>query len=135
MALIYQIKCNTTQQYYIGSTKMTLQKRMYAHENLCHRWKEGKASFCSSYPLIETNEYEASILENCSLEDKRDRESYWIKVTENCVNHNIPNRTSKEWYQDNKEKWNEHMKEYYHKVKKPRNKALKEKKNIENKTI
>jgi hypothetical protein len=126
MALVYQIKCNTTHQSYIGSTKMSLEKRMYAHEHLCVRWKEGKANFCSSYPLIETNNYETTILEECPLEDKRDRESHWVKVTENCVNKNVPNRSMKEWYQDNKIRWKAHMKAYYHNVKKPKNQRLKE---------
>jgi hypothetical protein len=135
MALIYSIKCNTTNKTYIGSTKLSLEKRMYAHENLCGRWKEGRANFCSSYPLIETNDYESSILEHCTLEDKRDRESHWIKITENCVNKNIPNRSMKQWYLDNKDRWKAHMKEYYHEVKKPKNKELKEKKNIEENNI
>ena len=128
MALIYQIKCNTTNKTYIGSTKMSLEKRMYAHENLCGRWKDGKANFCSSYPLIETNNYQSCILEQCDLVNKGDRESHWIKITENCVNKNIPNRSMKQWYLDNKEEWKAHMKEYYHNVKKPK---LLEKKNIE----
>ena len=127
MALIYQIKCNTTNKSYIGSTKMSLEKRMYAHENLCGRWKECKANFCSSYPLIETNNYETSILEHCALESKGERECHWIKITENCVNKNVPNRSMKQWYQDNKVRWCKHMKEYYHDVKKPKNKELKEK--------
>jgi hypothetical protein len=129
MALIYQIKCNTTNKTYIGSTKMSLEKRMYAHENLCGRWKDGKANFCSSYPLIETNNYQSSVLEQCDLVNKGDRESHWIKITENCVNKNIHNRSMKQWYLDNKEEWKAHMKEYYHNVKKPK---LLEKKNIEN---
>jgi hypothetical protein len=120
MALIYQIKCDTTQQSYIGSTKMSLERRMYAHEHLCIQWKNGRANFCSSYPLIEANNYKTSILEHCTLEDKRDRESHWVKITENCVNRNIPNRSMKQWYQDNKIRWKAHMKEYYHKVKKPK---------------
>ena len=133
MALIYSITCKTTNKTYIGSTKMSLEKRIYAHENLCGRWLDGKASFCSSYPLIESNNYETSILEHCTLEDKRDRESHWVKITENCVNVNIPNRTMKEWYIDNQDRWRQHMKEYYHTVKKPRN--LEKKKNVETKTI
>lgn len=126
MALVYQIKCNTTHQSYIGSTKMSLEKRMYAHENLCGHWKEGKANFCSSYPLIETNNYETTILEHCTLENKGERESHWVKITEGCVNKNVPNRSMKEWYQDNKIQWKAHMKAYYHNVKKPKNQRLKE---------
>ena len=40
------------------------------------------------------------------------RERFYIENND-CVNKNIPNRTQKEWREDNKEKIKEHKKEYY----------------------
>jgi hypothetical protein len=61
----------------------------------------------------------------------REREKFYITNDKNCINHNIPNRTSKDWHQvhpdynkqyylKNKEKHQAYMKAYYLcKIKKP----------------
>jgi hypothetical protein len=82
---------------YIGSTKQTLNERFYQHK------KETK--YCSSRKL---NLYNSIIyeLEECSEEDRDEREQYYIDNID-CVNKNntIHNRKecTKKWYQKNRD--------------------------------
>ena len=121
MAHVYRIKCNISNKTYVGSTKLTLDHRIYCHRALCKQWKLGKANFCTAYEIIEANDFEFELLEDCPLEQKKEREAHWVKLSKeegDCVNAYIPNRTMAGWYQDNKERWCKHMREYYHAKKK-----------------
>jgi len=117
MAHIYRIKCNISNKTYVGSTKMTVEQRINCHRALCKQWQLGKANFCSAYEIIETNDFQYELLEDCLIEQKKEREAYWVKVSKsegNNVNAYIPNRSMKDWYVDNKERWCKHMRDYYH---------------------
>ena len=66
----------------------------------------------TSFKLLEKGDYQIILIENFSCNNKdelRKRERYWIELTPHCVNKCIPTRTHKEYNQDNKEK----SKEYY----------------------
>lgn len=96
---------------YVGSTKQTLQKRFQTH-------KDNKP--CSSSKL---NLYNAIIyvLEECSDEDRKERERYWINkldtVNELKLNFNQKEYIKdycKKWEKQNREKRNRQKRERYH---------------------
>jgi len=111
---VYKIVCNVTGLVYIGSTTQTLSQRLQDHIRNYRRYLNGKTHYVLSFKIIENNNYEIILNEDCSCERKEQlhaRERYWIENTE-CVNMVIPTRTTKEWRDDNKEKMDKYFKEY-----------------------
>lgn len=96
---IYQITCKTTGLCYIGSTiekrlGIRLSKHLYDYK----RYLAGNFPYVSSFKIIETDNYEISLIENypCkNINELRQRERYYIENLP-CVNKRIPNRTCKE---------------------------------------
>ena len=111
---VYQIICLTTGEKYIGSTTQTLNQRIGRHLRQLNYWKNKNANFITSFPILERDNYKIEILEECS--NFIEREKYHIQNTV-CVNKRIPNRSDKEWYEDNVEEILEKKKEYYQKNK------------------
>ena len=113
---IYKIVCDTTKLVYIGSTcQEYLCKRLAAHRRGFVTWKEGRTSFVTSYKVLENNNYSIVLLElvNCQTKDELvARERFHIEAND-CVNKQHPSRTRTEYYQDNKEKIIEKVKQYY----------------------
>jgi hypothetical protein len=115
---IYKIMSNLGDKVYYGSTtKKRLCDRMTFHRCDYKRWLKCKGNFLTSIIIFE--EYG---IENCSIvlveaypcntkDELRAREAHYIKNFE-CVNKNIPNRTIKEWREDNKYKIVEQTKQY-----------------------
>jgi len=115
---IYKIESHLGPKIYIGSTtKDYLSQRMTAHRNSYSDWKKGKYNNTRSFQLFE--EYG---IENCSIillelcpcntkDELTKRESHYIRTLE-CVNKVIPDRTSKEWRNENKEKAHEYNIQY-----------------------
>ena len=112
---IYKIESHLGSKIYIGSTtKQYLSQRMDSHRGGYKQWKKDECKYMTSFDLFD--EYG---LENCKIilieaypcnihDERAAREGYNIKTLE-CVNKMIPGRTSKEYYEDNKDK----TKEYY----------------------
>jgi hypothetical protein len=118
---IYKIVCHTTNNTYIGSTtKKHLSQRLSRHVADYKRFISGKSKTCTtSRFVLENNNYSIQLLELLPCESKIEltsREAYYIRTIE-CVNTDIPNRTRKEYRQDNKETISEKQKEYYQKNK------------------
>ena len=91
---------------YYGSTTETLKQRFSKHKSSLN---------CSSKTLFSVGYPEIILLEDYPCETKADllkRERYWIKGNE-CINCQIPGRTQKQHYQDNKEKIVEYKKQHY----------------------
>jgi len=117
---------------YVGSTTQKLNVRLCGHRSSKNY---GRAD-CSSSKL---NLYNCIIilLEQCNLEDRKERERYWINEID-CVNKNKLNGRDKEkdkeyrkeWHEKNKEKINErnreYSKKYYQKNKEKLNKKHRE---------
>jgi len=82
---------------YIGSTcEPTLARRLAEHINAFKRWKAGtlKTNY-SVFPLIETSQYEITLVELCPCNSKDEltaRERFHIE-TNVCVNKNIAGRS------------------------------------------
>jgi hypothetical protein len=76
---IYEIKCNETNEIYIGSTVKSLKDRMRIHIQSNH---------CCSNQIIERNNYSVNILEHIEfidIKDLRIREQFYIDNTI-CIN-------------------------------------------------
>jgi hypothetical protein len=91
---------------YIGSSTQPLYKRFYGHK--CKR-------NCSSKILFEKyNDIRIELLECCPCDNKEElnkKEGEYIRKL-NCVNKCVAGRTQKEYYENNKEYYNEKNKEY-----------------------
>jgi hypothetical protein len=117
---IYKLTCNETGLCYYGHTKKTLDDRLRGHKNNYTAFINGKTNFISSYDIIENNDYKIELIEECDDEKTDEREGFYIRNFE-CVNKNIPDRDSKEywkeWYENNKDLKKQMDKEYYEKNK------------------
>ena len=103
-ALIYKLSCNVTGKVYYGSTTRTISHRISRHKT-SFRLDRG----CRSKEIIENWDYKTEVLEEVNLENRLERESYYIKNFD-CVNKKIPLRTKKEFMKEydkerNKEKY------------------------------
>ena len=120
--LIYKLWCKNTLKTYYGSTTGDIANRLTEH---IHKYKRGVKH--SSADIIAGGNYCIEELELIDFEDKnelRERERFYIMNDKNCINRNIPNRTSKDWhlanpnynktyYENNKEKHRLYMRSYY----------------------
>ena len=114
---IYKIVCNVTGLVYVGATtKQYLSQRLAAHVACYNHFKKGNVSrYMTSAKILEGGNYDIHLLELCpcgSIDEQKIRERYYIELLE-CVNKVIPGRTSNEYYNDFKEKYNATHKSYY----------------------
>jgi len=116
---IYKIESHSGDKIYIGSTtKKYLSQRMDTHRADYKRWKNIKHNFITSYKLFEEYGVENCnivLLELCPCESKdmmHAREAYYIRTLK-CVNKCIPDRTKREWCEDNKDKLKEYQMKWY----------------------
>jgi hypothetical protein len=115
---IYKIESSLGNMVYYGSTtKQYLSQRMTKHRGSYKQWLEGKVGLVTAYKLFEEYGLENCkiiLVENYPCESKdalTSREAYFIRNFE-CVNKYVPHRTGKEYYEDNKERMSEQMKQY-----------------------
>jgi hypothetical protein len=109
---IYKIVSNTVEGVYYGSTADTLWSRFGGHKTDYNYWKKGNNKYCTSFKLIEAGDAEIILIEYFPCNNKielKARERWYIENND-CVNKVIPNRTNKEYYQDNREKLKEYQK-------------------------
>ena len=105
---IYTIRSHMTDKYYIGSTCSPLHKRFYEHKA---QFKLNR--YISSFEILKFNDAYIELLEALKCENKMEltkREGELIRqCKDNIVNKYIPNRTDKEYREDNLDKY----KKYY----------------------
>jgi len=89
--MIYKIYLITDchNKNYVGVTKLTLKRRLQLHK------RDEKKKNCSSYKL-NLDDCKIELLEECTEEDSKERERYWINNID-CVNHLKYNFNRKEW--------------------------------------
>lgn len=114
MATIYSITSDKGNKVYIGSTKISLARR-----KATHRHDSKREVYCSSRIIIDEYGWENcifTVLEECLLEQRYERERWYIENTEHTVNKGIPGTTIKErnisYRQKNKEEIREQQKRY-----------------------
>ena len=111
---IYRIICNTTGLQYIGSTCCSLSSRLGEHKKNYKKYLNGKSHYVTSFKILENNNYQITLLENTPCNNKEEllrKERYYIEML-TCVNRIIPTRTHNEYYQDNREKILENVRNY-----------------------
>jgi hypothetical protein len=108
---IYKIVSDNIEGTYYGSSADTLWSRFGTHTSHFRAWKKGTYHYVTSFKLIEAGNASIVLVEyypcNSKIELKA-RERWYIENND-CVNKYIPNRTKKEWREDNKDK----IKDYY----------------------
>tara|TARA_R110002153_G_scaffold20593_5_gene69762 strand:+ start:274 stop:822 length:549 start_codon:yes stop_codon:yes gene_type:complete len=95
---------------YYGSTCNTFAKRLSSHKT-----KSESSRRCTSKVLFEYGNPQMILVEKYPCNDKLEltqRERFYIENNE-CINRIVPNRTHKEYYDDNKEMLLSKRKEYY----------------------
>lgn len=98
---IYSIRSYLTDDIYIGSTTLSLSRRMSQHRD---NFKRG--IYVSSQEIMKHGDAYIELVEDCpcdSREQLHRREGQVIRITDKCVNKFIAGRTDAERYQDNKE--------------------------------
>tara|TARA_Y100000593_G_scaffold92631_1_gene184913 strand:+ start:145 stop:576 length:432 start_codon:yes stop_codon:yes gene_type:complete len=102
MVYIYKLVDNTNNNIYIGSTKDFI-KRISHHKII---------KDCSSTIILNNNNYNFIILEECDENIRYEREQYYIDNMDNVINKRDAVHNRKKYYQKNKEKYNELAREY-----------------------
>jgi len=114
-AKIYKIVCNVTGLVYIGSTcEPTLARRLAGHRRDFKAYLNGKYPYVTSFKVLENNDFYIELVKECPCNSKDQLmqiEGGYVRETE-CVNKNIPGRTNKQYYKDNKAKLIAGMKQY-----------------------
>lgn len=114
---IYKLICKNSDLVYIGSTIRSLKARLTMHKSLYKIYVMNNGKYCSSFVLFDLDEdVQIELLEEYPCNSKQEllkREGEITKRFLNSVNENIAGRTSKEYYEDNKEKYSEYRKQYY----------------------
>lgn len=111
--IIYEIKCNETNEIYIGSTTRPIKERIRKHI---------RNDNCCSMQILERNNYSVNILEELEFIDTKElriREQNYID-TIICINKIKAYRSDEEklkGYERDKYKKNEYNKQYYQKNK------------------
>ena len=117
--LIYKLCSKDTDitDFYIGSTT-EFRRRKYSHKSSCNNEKS-KDYNLDLYKFIRENggwkNWDMVLIEYYKCDNKLELEKKEREVIENLkptLNKQIPTRTDKEYYQDNREQINEKHKEY-----------------------
>jgi hypothetical protein len=98
---------NQSDKVYIGSTCSTLERRKQGHKNNYKSYLNNKYCYVSSFDIIHFDDADIVLIENypCNSKDElHKRERYYIENTANCVNRFIPTRTSKQYYEQFRER-------------------------------
>ena len=95
--IIYKLTCLNTLKCYYGSTSKPLNVRLSQHKSFF----KNNIGISSALIIIGGN-FKIEQVEKINYIDKselRARERWFIEHDRNCINHNVPNRTCKDWYE------------------------------------
>lgn len=118
--IVYKLCCVDTDisEIYIGSTK-NFNRRRTNHKSICNNENDKRYNY-PVYQFIRANRgfnnWRMIQLETVNYDTKRDLEAHerrWIEQLKPELNKLIPLRTIKEWYEQNRDKLLEQMKEHY----------------------
>ena len=96
---IYSIVCNETGEVYYGSTTKSVEERIQQHRWDCATWKNGgKKNYCSSYSIIERDNYTVNTIETVEYEERKEiLEIEKVFIRNNpCINRGNPISTAEE---------------------------------------
>jgi hypothetical protein len=112
---IYRLTCNVSGLNYYGSTTQPLYKRLYEHKKCYEGYLKNERNKLTAFKIIEGGNFEIILVEEYPCENRSQlerRERFYIESNE-CVNKNIPTRTSKEYYILNSEIIRKQKRGYY----------------------
>ena len=113
MYVIYGLVDKEGQVFYVGHTK-DIKERIKGHGVRCFNDNSNNTNY-PVYKHIRENNIEIKYVileENITEEDKSKKEREWHDKYNDLCNQVIPDRSWKEYYQENKEKIAEYQKEY-----------------------
>jgi len=118
----YRILCMTTRESYIGCTSINPFLRLKFHIGNYKRWKKGFGNCCSSYKILERDNYVFNVIDKIpaniiSVSQIKKKEAELIaeeKSRRKCVNKIIPGRTQSEYRADNRVYINSYARDFYH---------------------
>jgi hypothetical protein len=117
--LIYKIVSNDldVKDLYVGHTT-NFKQRKAKHKSDCNNESSEKYNY-KIYQFIRNNggwsNWSMVLIENYPCDNELEaiaRERYWYELLNGNLNSNYPNRSVKEYYNDNKDKRKEQMKQY-----------------------
>ena len=119
-ARIYALRSKTSDKTYIGSTTNKLNNRFNHHTGHYKEYQQGKRTNNTSFEIMKLGDAYIELLEECNIDNRYERERYWINNTPNCVNVIVRPRRSddekkqyhKEWVTDHKESLREYQRNY-----------------------
>jgi hypothetical protein len=121
---IYKLISPNTDKIYIGSScEKYLSNRLAGHKKDWKRYMDEKImkKKYSSHDLFDFGDVKIQLIEIYKCEnvfELHNRERYYIEQNKDiCLNKSIPNRTYKEYYNDNKELIKQKRKEHYKSLK------------------
>ena len=111
---IYKIYDNTNGNVYYGSTINKVSDRISRHRTNYKHFVDGKRTNCKSFDIIKNNDWTWNIEEKVEITEKWELYKLERRYIENneCINKNVPTRTSEEYYQANREQINERKRHY-----------------------
>ena len=122
-AKVYKIWSTQGDKIYVGSTcKEYLSQRMVSHRKDYTKWKSGNYGHTTSFDVFEEYGIKNCFIElleakECKSKDElRQLEGKYIRELE-CVNKVLPQRTIKQYREDNKERISDQYKQYREKNK------------------
>ena len=118
-SIIYKLCCKdpSITDEYVGST-VNFTRRKSQHKSNCCTENNEKYNFKVYQKIRECGGWEnwdMVEVERYCAEDRKDlhsRERFWLEELGATLNNNVPDRSAKEWRQDNKEKMSEYFKVY-----------------------
>jgi hypothetical protein len=114
---IYKITSKQTDKIYIGSTRLTLERRFTMHKCDYKVYLKLNKGGCSSIELLKYGDCEIGLIEGYPCENKTalERREGVIQLENRSiiVNKRIAGQTKKEWYAENKEKLLEYANQHY----------------------
>ena len=100
---IYCLESSETELIYIGSTIQPLKYRLAQHKSDYKRHVSGLTRGTTATQILQYEDTKIKLLRTVDAhENLKQIEGYFIRAMR-CVNHNIPNRTQKEYYKDNRD--------------------------------
>jgi hypothetical protein len=94
---VYQISAPGSQQVYVGSTRLTLARRLSIHYRDMRSHARGSHGYVSSFDVLKHRGAQIDLLEEdeFDLPQLREREAHWIRNLDS-VNRAMPGRSAKE---------------------------------------
>jgi len=112
---IYKIVSSECDGVYIGSTTLQMNKRFNLHKSDYKRHVAGKCHYVTSFEILKFADAKIELVHEGVFDGKKDLEQFegeLIRTTPNAVNNIVVGRSTKEYYQDNKEALQQKKRQY-----------------------